>query len=61
MSRLLIEGGTHNNSMRVGSSEYRDALSALFEFPPKAASAAPAEPHVARAPLRRRAATPASG
>jgi len=58
---LLIEGGTHNNSMRVGSSEYRDALSALFEFPPKAASAAPAEPHVARAPLRRRAATPASG
>lgn len=27
---LLVEGGTHNNSMRVGSAEYRDALHALF-------------------------------
>ena len=32
---LLVEGGTHNNSMRVGSGEYRDALSALFDFPPR--------------------------
>jgi hypothetical protein len=27
---LLIEGGGHNNSMRVGSDEYRAALHALF-------------------------------
>ena len=30
---LLVEGGTHNNSMRVGSADYRDALSALFGWP----------------------------
>ena len=27
---LLIDGGSHNNSMRVGSDEYRQALSDLF-------------------------------
>ena len=30
---LLIEGGSHNNSMRIGSAEYRDALRALFRLP----------------------------
>jgi len=58
---LLIEGGTHNNSMRIGSSEYRAALTTLFAFPPKATAAAEAPPHVARAPLRKRAAAPARG
>lgn len=29
---LLIEGGTHNNSMRMGSAEYREALRELFGF-----------------------------
>jgi fermentation-respiration switch protein FrsA (DUF1100 family) len=27
---LLVEGGTHNNSMRVGRDDYRAALEALF-------------------------------
>jgi fermentation-respiration switch protein FrsA (DUF1100 family) len=27
---LLIDGGTHNNSMRTGASQYRDALRELF-------------------------------
>lgn len=27
---LLIEGGTHNNSMRIGSAEYRTALQEFF-------------------------------
>ena len=27
---LLIEGGTHNNSMRTGSEAYRQALAELF-------------------------------
>ena len=30
---LLVEGATHNNSMRVGSDEYREALHALFHLP----------------------------
>ena len=30
---LLVEGGSHNNSMRVGSDEYRQALAALFRLP----------------------------
>jgi alpha-beta hydrolase superfamily lysophospholipase len=30
---LLVEGATHNNSMRVGSDEYRDALRSLFRLP----------------------------
>ena len=30
---LLVEGGSHNNSMRVGSDEYREALRALFRLP----------------------------
>jgi fermentation-respiration switch protein FrsA (DUF1100 family) len=29
---LLVEGATHNNSMRVGSAEYREALRALFRL-----------------------------
>ena len=29
---LLVEGATHNNSMRVGSDEYHDALRALFHL-----------------------------
>jgi uncharacterized protein len=29
---LLVEGATHNNSMRVGSDEYRQALRALFHL-----------------------------
>jgi alpha-beta hydrolase superfamily lysophospholipase len=37
---LLVEGATHNNSMRVGSDEYRDALRALFELPDPSASVA---------------------
>ena len=59
---LLIEGGTHNNSMRVGSAEYRDALHALFAFPRREDAAAVAAPtHVARAPARRRLASPRAG
>jgi len=27
---LIVDGGTHNNSMRVGSEEYREALAGLF-------------------------------
>ena len=27
---LLIDGGSHNNSMRIGASQYRDALADLF-------------------------------
>jgi alpha-beta hydrolase superfamily lysophospholipase len=30
---LVVEGATHNNSMRLGSGEYRDALWALFKLP----------------------------
>ena len=30
---LLVEGGSHNNSMRVASDEYREALGALFRLP----------------------------
>ena len=32
---LVVEGATHNNSMRVGSDEYRDALWSLFKLPAK--------------------------
>ena len=59
---LLVEGGTHNNSMRVGSAEYRDALTALFDWPPHAAATAPlSAPRVARAPSRRRPALAPTG
>jgi uncharacterized protein len=37
---LLVEGATHNNSMRIGSDEYRAALRALFRLPDGDASAA---------------------
>jgi fermentation-respiration switch protein FrsA (DUF1100 family) len=30
---LLVEGGSHNNSMRVASDQYREALAALFRLP----------------------------
>lgn len=30
---LVVEGASHNNSMRVGGDEYRDALWALFRLP----------------------------
>lgn len=30
---LVVEGATHNNSMRVAGDEYRDALWALFKLP----------------------------
>ena len=46
---LLVEGGTHNNSMRMGSEEYRQALSALFTWP----GTTPTTPHVANVPARR--------
>jgi alpha-beta hydrolase superfamily lysophospholipase len=31
---LLVQGGTHNNSMRVGESEYREAFRDLFGWTP---------------------------
>lgn len=34
---LLIEGGTHNNSMRVGASAYRQAFADLFGINPRPA------------------------
>ncbi|RJF99861.1 alpha/beta fold hydrolase [Noviherbaspirillum saxi] len=34
---LLIEGGTHNNSMRIGAAEYRKAFKELFGWAPKPA------------------------
>lgn len=34
---LMIEGGTHNNSMRVGAQAYRQALEKLFGWMPKPA------------------------
>jgi hypothetical protein len=37
---LLVEGATHNNSMRVGSDEYREALHALFHLPDDATTSA---------------------
>ncbi|HET6802261.1 MAG: alpha/beta hydrolase [Betaproteobacteria bacterium] len=45
---LLVEGATHNNSMRIGSDEYRAALRALFRLPDDRAP-------VARAPRGRKA------
>ena len=39
---LLVEGGSHNNSMRAGADEYRRALSELFGL------GAEAEPAIAR-------------
>lgn len=36
---LVVEGATHNNSMRVGGDEYRDALWALFRLPQTVADA----------------------
>ncbi|HSV17493.1 MAG TPA: alpha/beta fold hydrolase [Casimicrobiaceae bacterium] len=46
---LLVEGGTHNNSMRMGSDDYRQALGALFDWPGKT----PTTPRVANVPARR--------
>lgn len=34
---LLIEGGTHNNSMRIGASAYRRAFAELFGLDPRPA------------------------
>jgi hypothetical protein len=39
---LLIDGGSHNNSMRVGSTEYRAALQSLFGLSLEAQAIAPA-------------------
>jgi alpha-beta hydrolase superfamily lysophospholipase len=36
---LLVEGATHNNSMRIGNDEYRAALHALFRLPDESSSA----------------------
>lgn len=33
---LMIEGGTHNNSMRLGEMQYRKALAELFKLAPAA-------------------------
>jgi len=38
---LMVEGGTHNNSMRVGRDAYRDALRTLFGVGRPSASASP--------------------
>jgi uncharacterized protein len=46
---LLVEGGTHNNSMRMGSEDYRQALTTLFDWPGKTATTR----RVANAPTRR--------
>jgi uncharacterized protein len=43
---LLVEGASHNNTMRVGSGEYREALRGLFRLD---------EPPLARAPRQRKA------
>jgi len=32
---LLVEGGTHNNSMRLGNEDYRRALQEMFGWPPR--------------------------
>jgi len=34
---LLVNGGTHNNSMRVGESAYRRAFAELFGINPRPA------------------------
>jgi fermentation-respiration switch protein FrsA (DUF1100 family) len=34
---LLVEGGTHNNSMRLGASQYRKAFKELFGWAPQPA------------------------
>jgi fermentation-respiration switch protein FrsA (DUF1100 family) len=39
---LLVDGGSHNNSMRVGSTEYRAALQSLFGYSEEAPAIAPA-------------------
>jgi len=36
---LVVEGASHNNSMRVGGDEYRDALRTLFSAPKSAGDA----------------------
>jgi len=41
---LLIDGGTHNNSMRTGALQYRDALAELFGL----GRAVPSRPHAHR-------------
>lgn len=54
---LLVDGATHNNSMRMATDEYRDALFALFGFhdpgPRPAADAVPARHPSARAQAAR--------
>jgi fermentation-respiration switch protein FrsA (DUF1100 family) len=39
---LLIEGGGHNNSGRVGGALYLDAISAFVNRPPESGSRMPA-------------------
>ena len=43
---LLVEGASHNNTMRVGSGEYREALRGLFRLD---------EPAIVKAPRTRKA------
>lgn len=38
---LLVEGGSHNNSMRMGSREYRAAINELFGLEPRKLSLVP--------------------
>jgi len=49
---LLIPGGTHNNSMSLGGSQYRQALDGLMRAGP-AASVALSTTQAATAPPRR--------
>lgn len=35
---LLVDGGTHNNSLRIGKSAYRQAIEELFELAPNPSS-----------------------
>jgi alpha-beta hydrolase superfamily lysophospholipase len=59
---LLVKGGTHNNSMRVGNGEYRAALHEFFgiETNGGAVTEPPASVHVGEAlAIRARAASPA--
>ncbi|GAB3542168.1 alpha/beta hydrolase [Noviherbaspirillum agri] len=38
---LMVEGGTHNNAMRIGRREYRGAFRELFGWSPQSASMSP--------------------
>lgn len=55
---LLIEGGTHNNSMRTGSAEYRAALRELFGLGGKARRAPVIATSRAGTPLLRGSGSP---